>query len=158
MKPCRDCGAPTAPSARSCPSCGILNPVLTWIALPNGEHLTRREPAGGSGGALAMAAPRAHVFTPPAGAKPADVFGQDRLASWAVWLVVFAILRTVLVGGAVGGLIAAVVSVPIGMALPTRADGRKLPAWLSIVLIVGGFLYIFSGLFVLLLLAISRPA
>jgi hypothetical protein len=159
MKPCRDCGAPTAPSARSCPSCGILNPVLTWIALPNGEHLTRREPAGGSGGALAIAAPRAAVFTAPAaGARPADVFGQDRLASWAVWLVVFAVLRTVLVGGAIGGLIAAVISIPVGMALPTRADGRKLPAWLSFALIVGCFLYIFSGLLVLLLLAISRPA
>jgi hypothetical protein len=43
MKPCRDCGQPAAPSARSCPLCGILNPVVQWVALPDGEHLTRRE-------------------------------------------------------------------------------------------------------------------
>jgi hypothetical protein len=44
MKPCRDCGQPAAASARSCPHCGILNPVVQWVALPNGEHLTHREP------------------------------------------------------------------------------------------------------------------
>jgi hypothetical protein len=43
MKPCRDCGQPAAASARSCPHCGILNPVVQWVALPNGEHLTHRE-------------------------------------------------------------------------------------------------------------------
>jgi hypothetical protein len=43
MKPCRDCGKPAAASARSCPHCGILNPVVQWVALPNGEHLTHRE-------------------------------------------------------------------------------------------------------------------
>jgi hypothetical protein len=45
MKPCRDCGQPAAASARSCPHCGILNPVVQWVALPDGEHLTHREPA-----------------------------------------------------------------------------------------------------------------
>ena len=44
MTPCRDCGQPAAASARSCPHCGILNPVVQWVALPNGEHLTHREP------------------------------------------------------------------------------------------------------------------
>lgn len=44
MKPCRDCGQMAAPSARSCPHCGILNPVLQWVALPDGAHLTHREP------------------------------------------------------------------------------------------------------------------
>lgn len=43
MKPCRDCGQPAAASARSCPHCGILNPVVQWVALPDGEHLTHRE-------------------------------------------------------------------------------------------------------------------
>jgi hypothetical protein len=51
MKPCRDCGQPAAASARSCPHCGILNPVVQWVALPNGEHLTHREPAKSSAGA-----------------------------------------------------------------------------------------------------------
>lgn len=43
MKPCRDCSKPTPSSARSCPHCGILNPVVQWVALPDGSHLTRRE-------------------------------------------------------------------------------------------------------------------
>ncbi|HEX8318228.1 zinc ribbon domain-containing protein [Longimicrobium sp.] len=43
MKSCRDCGQPAAASARSCPHCGILNPVVQWVALPDGEHLTHRE-------------------------------------------------------------------------------------------------------------------
>lgn len=51
MKPCRDCGQPAAASARSCPHCGILNPVVQWVALPDGAHLTQREPV--SGGAAA---------------------------------------------------------------------------------------------------------
>jgi hypothetical protein len=143
MKPCRDCGVPTAASARSCPSCGILNPVLQWVALPNGEHLTRREPASG-GGAVAMAAPRAPVFAPPASARPGDVFGQDRLASWAIWAILFQLLSATLIGGAIGGVIAAIISVPVGAVLPTRPDGRKLPVWFSITLIAVA-LFIFVG-------------
>lgn len=48
MKPCRDCGNATAPSARSCPRCGILNPVLQWVALPDGSHHTARVPVSGA--------------------------------------------------------------------------------------------------------------
>lgn len=46
MKPCRDCGQPTSPAARSCPSCGILNPVNQWVSYPDGSHETAREPVG----------------------------------------------------------------------------------------------------------------
>jgi hypothetical protein len=152
MKPCRDCGVPTAPSARSCPSCGILNPVMQWVALPNGEHLTAREPVrpGGASAALAVSAPFARIAA-PAAAKAKDTFGEDRLASWAIWAVVFAILSVTLVGGAIGGLIAGVISLPIGALLPTRADGRKIPVWLSAILIGAAFI-ILAGPLVLLLL------
>lgn len=155
MKPCRDCGAPTAPSARSCPSCGILNPVLQWVALPNGEHLTAREPVrpGGAGAALAVPAPYTRIASAvPAPARAKDAFGEDRLASWAIWAVVFAILSVTVVGGAVGGLIAGVIALPIGAMLPTRADGRKLPVWLSAILFGVAFI-VFGGPLVLLLLA-----
>lgn len=50
VKPCRDCGNATAPSARSCPSCGILNPVLQWVALPDGSHHTARVAVTGGAG------------------------------------------------------------------------------------------------------------
>lgn len=145
MKPCRDCGVPTAASARSCPSCGILNPVLQWVALPNGEHLTRREPVSGvGGGALAMSA-SAPMFTPPVAPRAkGDVFGEDRLASWAIWVTLFVLLSVTIIGGAIGGVIAAVISVPVGMMLPTRPDGRKLPAWLSIALIAAS-VFVFLG-------------
>lgn len=150
MKPCRDCGVPTALSARSCPSCGILNPVLQWVALPNGEHLTRREPVTG-GGAAAMSLPahRAPVFTPAAAAeKPRDVFGGDRLASWAIWLVLFTLLSSFLIGGAIGGIIAAVISLPVGAVLPTRPDGRKLPKAVSIALIGVSVFILVGSIFV----------
>lgn len=148
MKPCRDCGVPTAASARSCPSCGILNPVLQWVALPNGEHLTRREPVGG-GGAMALAVPHAALFAPPAAAAPAnaavgDVFGQDRLASWAIWAILFQLLSEFFIGGLIGGAVAGFIAIPIGKALPTRPDGRKLPRWVSIVLIAVA-LFLFVG-------------
>lgn len=94
----------------------------------NGEHLTRREPAGG-GGALAMAAPHAPVFTPPVAQKNelGHGFGQDRLASWAIWAILFQLMSEFLGGGMIGGAIAAVIAAPVGAVLPTRPDGRKLP-------------------------------
>ncbi|HEX8393419.1 MAG TPA: hypothetical protein VF665_13830 [Longimicrobium sp.] len=55
MQHCRDCGKPTAASARSCPSCGILNPVLQWVALPDGSHDSHREPVRPGGAANAFA-------------------------------------------------------------------------------------------------------
>jgi hypothetical protein len=129
--------------------------VLQWVALPNGEHLTAREPvrSGGASAALAMPAPYARIAAPaPATAKAKDPFGEDRLASWAIWAVVFAILSVTVVGGAVGGLIAGVISLPIGAMLPARADGRKIPVWLSAILIGAAFI-ILAGPLVLLLLA-----
>lgn len=90
MKPCRDCGAPTAPSARSCPSCGILNPVMHWVSLPDGEHLTAREwptvpdlaPAfalsGGAAAAVALAPrSRAHASTHRLGRYFSAIHSRD---------------------------------------------------------------------------------
>jgi hypothetical protein len=43
-RPCRDCGQQTKLTARSCPHCGIMNPVLQWVSLPDGSHETFRVP------------------------------------------------------------------------------------------------------------------
>lgn len=43
-KPCRDCGTPNLSTARACESCGILNPVLQWVAYPDGSHWDTRMP------------------------------------------------------------------------------------------------------------------
>ncbi|HSU13222.1 hypothetical protein [Longimicrobium sp.] len=43
-RPCRDCGQQTKLVARSCPHCGIMNPVLQWVALPDGAHENFRVP------------------------------------------------------------------------------------------------------------------
>lgn len=76
MQPCRDCGKPTAASARSCPSCGILNPVLQWVALPDGSHDTHRETVRPGGAANAFAIfdtkPGAAAYVPPV-TRSADV-------------------------------------------------------------------------------------
>jgi hypothetical protein len=154
MKPCRDCGAPTAPSARSCPKCGILNPVMQWVALPNGEHLTAREPVGGGAAALAAPAPFSRLAAAaPTPARARDSFGEDRLASWAIWIIVFAILDATLIGGAIGGLIAGVIAFPVGAMLPTREDGRKIPTWISFALIGIGLVMLLSPLLLLMLAA-----
>lgn len=72
MKPCRECGQPTAPTARSCPTCGILNPVQQWVAYPDGSHVTAREPAAGGYGAgmSALNHPPAPASQGPAGPSP----------------------------------------------------------------------------------------
>lgn len=44
MSRCRDCSRPASPMDRSCPHCGILNPVGTWVVIPEGSHLPRRAP------------------------------------------------------------------------------------------------------------------
>jgi hypothetical protein len=130
---------------------------MQWVALPNGEHLTAREPVcpGGASAALAIPAPFARMAAPaPGAAKARDTFGEDRLASWAIWAIVFAILSVTVVGGAIGGLIAGVISLPIGAMLPARADGRKIPVLLSAILIGAAFI-ILAGPLVLLLLGAS---
>jgi hypothetical protein len=76
MQPCRDCGKPTAASARSCPSCGILNPVLQWVALPDGSHDSHRETVRPGGAANAFAIfdnnAAAAAYVPPV-TRSADV-------------------------------------------------------------------------------------
>jgi hypothetical protein len=44
LKPCRDCGTPVQWTSRSCPHCGIMNPVQKWVALPDGADETFRMP------------------------------------------------------------------------------------------------------------------
>lgn len=143
MKPCRDCGAPTAPSARSCPSCGIVNPVMVWMAMPDGSHHGMREPVRGGAATLAapVLAPRAVGARLPAPPTPAKTggFGDDRLAQWAVFAVVFKVVSFLFIGGAIGGVISGLIAYPIGNALPTRADGRKIPVPVSWALIVLSF-------------------
>lgn len=163
MKPCRDCGQPASSQARSCPHCGILNPVQQWVSFPDGSHLTHREPVRAG---AAFAAPAAAAFAPapgfapsagfapgggygatatlpsntatlPGAAMPAEGgFGGDRLASWAIWAILFQVISFFFIGGLIGGGIAGLIAYPIGSRLPTRDDGRKLPQMLSIGLIV----------------------
>jgi hypothetical protein len=126
---------------------------MQWVALPNGEHLTAREPVRPGGASAAMMAPPApfsRLAAAPAPAKSGDVFGSDRMASWAIWAFIFAILSVTVVGGAVGGLIAAIIAYPIGAMLPTRADGRKVPFWLSAILLGMAIIIMFGPLLALL--------
>jgi RNA polymerase subunit RPABC4/transcription elongation factor Spt4 len=70
MKPCRDCSTPVSSAERSCPHCGILNPVITWVAHPDGSHLTQRVPASERRPALAAkgSAPSALAIPRPTAA------------------------------------------------------------------------------------------
>ncbi|HEX2203004.1 MAG TPA: hypothetical protein VHG91_06890 [Longimicrobium sp.] len=81
MKPCRDCNTPVSPAARACPHCGILNPVNTWVAYPDGSHLTHRVPPAERGPAPAV--------RPAVPAASAPAAGPGRVAD----------LQPVLAGG-----------------------------------------------------------
>jgi hypothetical protein len=149
LTPCRDCATPTIASARACPQCGILNPVLQWVSYPDGSHMTARQPTGnsmayamgsaggGSATAFATVPSRASygVSSSPGrvrfGAIAAPAARGDRLADWAIWCTLFVVLSTFLVGGAIGGLIAAAITYPIRQSLPVGRDGRQLPPALS---------------------------
>jgi hypothetical protein len=63
-KPCRDCGQQVAVSSRSCPKCGIMNPVIQWTALPDGSHADFRVPVTGMSAAWAMASASATLQRP----------------------------------------------------------------------------------------------
>jgi hypothetical protein len=165
--PCRDCGAPTAASARSCPRCGILNPVLQWVSFPDGSHLTAREavgsmgsyspaPAGAAvaaGRAPAMPAPSAFAAAAPApgrvrfsGISPrSQGAAPDLLADWAIWCTLVTVLSLLIVGGLIGGLIAGAITYPLRRALPVRPDGRQLPVALSWAMIAGSVIVFFGA-------------
>jgi hypothetical protein len=64
QKPCRDCGQQVASSARSCPQCGIMNPVIQWTALPDGSHDNFRVPVTAMSAAWTTAAAGATLQRP----------------------------------------------------------------------------------------------
>ncbi|MGH7461646.1 MAG: hypothetical protein ACREMA_11560 [Longimicrobiales bacterium] len=57
----------------------------------------------------------------------------------------FATLSITLVGGAVGGLLAGIISTPVTAALPVRSDGRKIPPNLSIIMFGVAFVIFVVG-------------
>jgi hypothetical protein len=83
LKPCRDCGTAVPWTSRSCPHCGILNPVAKWVALPDGADETYREPvrrvvetpapAYGAAAVAAPGAPAAYAQLYPQAFAPAGV-------------------------------------------------------------------------------------
>jgi len=81
LKPCRDCGTFVPWTSRSCPHCGILNPVAKWVALPEGADETYREPAARRAETPAPGYPAAYASAPAAPAPRAStgyaqIYGQ----------------------------------------------------------------------------------
>lgn len=74
LKPCRDCGVPVKYTARSCPYCGIMNPVTKWVALPDGSDETHRVPVTAMS-AMTMAARNAAVLSRPPKTTMERIFG-----------------------------------------------------------------------------------
>jgi lysylphosphatidylglycerol synthetase-like protein (DUF2156 family) len=70
MKPCRDCSQPAPASAHSCPHCGILNPVVQWVAMPDGSHHTARVAPDPVAAAAALSGALARPGRMPAPAAP----------------------------------------------------------------------------------------
>jgi len=65
LKPCRDCGTPVQYTSRSCPHCGIMNPVAKWVALPDGEDEKFRVPVTPYSAMTAAARSAAVLSRPP---------------------------------------------------------------------------------------------
>jgi hypothetical protein len=74
LKPCRDCGASVQYTARSCPYCGIMNPVAKWVALPDGSDETHRVPVTAYS-AMAMAARGTAMLSRPPRTTMERIFG-----------------------------------------------------------------------------------
>jgi hypothetical protein len=74
LKPCRDCGAAVKYTARSCPYCGIMNPVAKWVALPDGSDETHRVPVTAYS-AMTMAARGANLLSRPPRTTMERIFG-----------------------------------------------------------------------------------
>ena len=74
LKPCRDCGQPVKYTARSCPYCGIMNPVAKWVALPDGSDETHRVPVTALS-AMTMAARGANLLSRPPKTTMERIFG-----------------------------------------------------------------------------------
>ena len=70
LKPCRDCRTPVPWTSRSCPHCGILNPVAKWVALPDGADETFREPVNAGRAAVVGAVPTGVPERAPGVADP----------------------------------------------------------------------------------------
>ena len=75
---------------------------------------------------------------------------SDKLSGIAVWSLLFAILSVTIVGGAIGGLIAGLISIPILKAMPTRDDGRKLPVPVSVLVLIAAVVIFVVGHVVLM--------
>jgi len=74
LKPCRDCGTPVQYTSRSCPHCGIMNPVAKWVALPDGEDEKFRVPVTPYS-AMTTAARSAAVLSRPPRTTMQRIFG-----------------------------------------------------------------------------------
>jgi len=74
LKPCRDCGASVKYTARSCPYCGIMNPVAKWVALPDGSDETHRVPVTAYS-AMTMAARGTAMLSRPPKTTMERIFG-----------------------------------------------------------------------------------
>jgi hypothetical protein len=74
QKPCRDCGVLVSYTARSCPYCGIMNPVTKWVALPDGSDETHRVPVTAYS-AMTMAARGTAMLSRPPKTTMERIFG-----------------------------------------------------------------------------------
>lgn len=74
---------------------------------------------------------------------------NDNLAMIALFAVFFGFLSAMIVGGAIGGAIAGAVAWVVYSRLPVDPDGRRLPLWMSLLLIVIGIVMFMLPFFLL---------
>ncbi|HEU4559969.1 MAG TPA: hypothetical protein VFS20_19120 [Longimicrobium sp.] len=151
LKPCRDCGTPVQTASRSCPHCGIMNPVHKWVALPDGSDETFRVPVTAQS-AMVAAARSAAVLNKPPKSTMERIFGRVDTAEEAREVIdwcstIFYILAGIQVvaafffgaGGLAGAVVLAALATWLRMGKSRVAAGLLLAlSVLSIVMTVLG--------------------
>ena len=73
---------------------------------------------------------------------------SDSLAEWSVFAGIYVIISNTIIGGIIGAIAAYLIAFPILKMLPVRSDGRKMPKWVSIYLIVISVVFFIALLFI----------
>ena len=153
LKPCRDCGASVKYTARSCPYCGIMNPVAKWVALPDGSDETHRVPVTAYS-AMTMAARSAAILSRPPKTTMERIFGPvtsvedaKEAIDWCSGIMLLLAAIQLIVALIMGNVRLPEVAILPALAIWLRLSNSRIAAALLLILAVlatGAFLMMFS--------------
>ena len=146
QKPCRDCGVLVNYTARSCPYCGIMNPVAKWVALPDGSDETHRVPVTVYS-AMSMAARGTAMLSRPPKTTMERIFGPvtsvedaKEAIDWCSGIVLLLAAMQLLIALFVRGVRLPDAAILAALALWLRLSNSRIAAALLLLLAVLGII------------------